>query len=458
MSDIRIISADGATTYYLVNTNGVPTAGGAATAATTTPYMIVDDDERWDITVAPQGTPWMAQLTDPPMVIEIAGSSHNNMVSLAQQLYRLANAASLGQPATLHVKPTNATSAGYFTLYGATLAPLVDGLGVNPYGAGATRQRYRMQWTRSAYAGRQSTPETALTFAMNNNTLNYAQLASGTGAGDLAAEGQPLNFSISRDTGGTNGEKYYWIATTAAVTPTTTTTFTGVSTLTTSSTTWQSFALAASFGNWATLINNTRLKVRLFARMSAASLASELRFTVSETAGATTDQYWISAAIPAQAEDGSAMLVFDSGPIVLDIPGSRNIATDNTFSIGTEVRSSDGTSVTCTITRLDMIYYYDCCMVTMPGLGQAIGEILNLSSFVETTNKPCLPFGGQRGHTTSGGVNVRVPRIQGRLPRYYTGCYIYILSADRNGLPDTGHAFTVTVTHAPLYRNLRGNG
>lgn len=472
-SDYRIIS--GGTAYYLVNSNGIPTAGGAATAASTTPYAIVDD------TIIKVAARQVIYAGDTPLSVGfqpvteefrifVMGSSHDNLVSLVQQLRRILNTALYGVPAIFQADPHGGTNPVYFEVYSADVQETNEQYMLIAEGDDNNSVICRVIWTRSYAGGRLTTPETlinAVSYQSRFSGSPDADSAFSTGGGDLIYDGQPINVYADNTTVGVtlsnwliaSGRPYAAVATTQTVT--------------TASTTGATATL--SLNNQLTVATNVNtyhgLKVRLLAQTTTATTGSQFRALVSTLAPNLYATYptageqiiytspWFTSANAAQ--------MVDCGTIPTDF--LKDTLVQGVYVL-LQVRSPAGTSVTVTLSNWIVLYYFDICRSTSAlVVSNSPAGRLRLDSFIRPTtgpsDRPNLPMGRPSLYVTADTDTIQLANspIIGTAPKYYSGASLLVIPQisyppNNSVAYATTHTYTVTATHAPLFHSLRGAG
>ena len=456
--DVRIIS--GGTTYYLVNSSAAPTPGGAATGHSTTPYSINTGQWVLTATVAETttsgGPPFRigSQLigrsygnVTETIQIGITGSSNDNAVALKHQLYRILNTALFGAPAIISWLPHGGTSPVYFEVYNADIQETPRPLNLNAGFAGTVW--CNVTWIRSPFGGRLTTPETLINGVSitNNGSGSPNNLVSlGVGAGELIYEGQPLNIQVATPSAGVGT---LWAASVLSRTYGTT----GAGPY---STTNANPALASGYQitlaawNVAAAVGSSRLKGRVCCVVAG---ASNLRVRVVATLAGNTPALYTS---PWMALPGGLTYLMDMGGFALTaLRQTRGVSAWSPV-VYLQYISSDGGLATLTLTNTEFLLYYDFCVVT-----EAIAstQTLALDAFPEAPNTALLPYQPRAWVLLSGG-RATDRAYRGTVPRYYSGASLWVAwhrSAATPNYVSTDTA-TLTATHAPLYRTLRGAG
>lgn len=474
-ADIRLIASG--TTYYLINSTGVPSAGGAATGASTTPYMVLDDPDAgfvWGLNTPPRPpTPFGSSsfgwpdVTDQPMYIAIAGTNHDTVASNVRQLYQIFNRAFYDKPVQLYFSPNGATSPIYFNIIDAQIDLVNDQ--VNPFSGVVNSVVARVTITRSPFGGRLTTPETLI------NAVSFANAGTGapdnvdaftTGSGDMIYEGSPCNYLITTTSAG-GGDNVHRVILASITTRTYMTP--GSPNWNTSGTTYATGGsiTVSSALDLSGLADNSRLRLRIHGLISAQTGNYELRWGLAMAASSGGTIY--SPVIPKINGDGHTVRYADSGPMPVTFQALKSL-TDYTSNLFLQIRSTDGAATTGTLASVEVLLYYDYCDVHVTdnvlGSSGVTQYTMSVTSFAEASGEVLvpLPYPQAFDYRTSTGVIQGWGEIRGTVPRYYSGASLYVRLLDAAGLTSgivyasTSRTMTVTATHAPQYRLLRGAG
>lgn len=447
---------------HLVNSSGTPTAGGAATAASTTPFSIRHGYTIGSAEPAPLwsgGPPLRNGSTligrayanvEERIPIAVLGSTHENAVARLQELKRALATALYSSPAILVVQPTASSTAMYSEVYSATVQETTQ----DEFEAweGSVDLEAEIVWTRAPFFGNLSAGETLINAVTFNNTGTGSPDnidAFTTGAGDLIYEGGPLNIKFLPTTAGSNPAALYLASIASRVYQA----FTG--TTASNTTTFTSIGAPGSAFTATSLLTNRGLKARVVARFSAMSANAEIRVAYG------------AAALPIQRTRGvipgiSTATWVDFGPLNLTSQYLASVTAADDISLVMEVRSTNGSAVAVTCAYIEVLLYYDFCRLQVAGgqnLTVASNEYIYVDSFVTKTNYPALPRERPRAWVySSGNVMNYSCEIRGTPPRYYSGASLYAAWVDISKLHTTTWAATLTATHAPLFKTLRGAG
>lgn len=487
MSKNTVWVAFGGTNYYLSGGAATQTvyagSGTPWTAESTTPYELALSENSGPVWTPTAPTPTRYTYGGPPFgigafpfaqsygsVTESVGvlmraTTKDNAFFLLRQLRNVLDAAIGGGNVLLGV--TGGTNTAYYQIIGAVMQE-------NPayiYELNATTNssahliRATITWERSPFAGRLGGGETLINGVSFNNPDTEA---FSTGAGDLIYEGSPCNY-IVRPTSdpGIFGIRYVWLASVQSATTLT------VSSGSPWSTTGTTYGTGASVRvadlNISAMITNPRLRVRLIATMSAATITNEYRFALRASGGSADIIY--SPVI--STTNGDNLVIerrIDSGPLplsLLPLP-TQGSALSSLFEVYLQVRSTTGGSATGTLTNVVALIYYDYCEIFIPsstlwGDTSTTDYELTVASFAEYTGYAALPLPYPQATLTDPDTNdelAALAQIRGTVPRYYSGATLWMQAADiaSDEIYIETRTFTVTATHAPLYRTLRAGG
>lgn len=460
-SDYRII-ADG-TTIYLHNSSGRPTSGGAATAVATTPWIVRSPD--WTPqasaveTLLAGGPPFRNSsiavnqaygVVSETIPLILDGSTHDTTVARLQQLRQLSNQAIFGLPAVLYVQPHGATSPVYFEILAAVAQERAADGSESP-GEGATIIHVDLMITRSALGGRLSSGETLInaqtyTVAGSTVTLPTNSVSLGSPAGDLIYEGSPLNIKITPTTASSNiGE--LWAASVYAAASATSNNALNV----------PGGAAVTALWTPTSALTHAGSKLRVIARVTNVGATPNSKYfaVVRGSAGTSSPALWSSPAVGVSPTTESTGLV-DFGPIPVDF--LRTIS-PLTGSITVEFYATKNAG-TCTLISVEFLIYNDFCKITNVLATQAGGQYLWLQSFRAKSSQVCLESPPSASTLTSADALYAPATVRGRLPRAYSGASLWLNWVDSTGNNTTTatRAASVTATHAPQYKTLRGNG
>lgn len=462
-NSVSIIS--GGTTYFLSGSTKTAYTGSGTpwTAENTSPYRLSLNDATpiW----VPQAASAAMQYTGGPpfrlgaapvyrgydnltesVGVHMYATSADNAIFLLRQLRQILNTALFTYPPLLAVQ--SGTNTTYYEIYSAdvqeTSGYLVEG------NSTAQFMRATITWVRSPLGGSASltTAINAQTFT-NNNSAGGANLTLGTITGDLANEGQPLNITITPA-----AAKIYWQAYLATIASTAYTAT--ASTLTTTS----SSAFTVASVNFAALRNNRALKVRVCGHVSTITNPNKIQLqmriypSVSSAAPFASKTMTLGSATTAQ--------YVDFGGYSLDFLRDHNTSTLNALVEVTLV-SSDGTSVTATLTGLEVIFYYDWALVQGNAalMSNASSTRLVTLGANNANGTAYVPIPTTAYTTGNSSIIPTIPTIvRGTLPRAWSGGKLMIILIANPSGTDTyasTDTFTVTAQYLPVYQTLRGN-
>lgn len=377
-----------------------------------------------------------------PVVTETLGvqmyaTSHNNAVALLRLLRRYLSTTLTTDPPTITVQPSGATSPVTWAILSATVQETPDFINKE---SDANVVRAAVTWTRAPLGGRWDSGETlaSAVTAKNTGTGSPNNLVSlGTsGTGDLINEGGPVNVALTTSTPWTEQSNKILLATVTNRTYTANT-----SSCVTSSTTG---ALVATLTGVSTNLETAAgLRGRVLVRCTSPSSNLQLQARVSVGTGAA---FWLTPWARVTTGAPSAAVV-DLGAVPNLLYGPN---LTSSLSIAIYARSSDGTSTSGSLASVEWLDAYAVCET--PSL-TTNGETIYVESFQEVSGRPCLPIPARL--RTSGG---EIKALRGRAPVYIPGASLYVLWRGSGNAHYSADTTAVTVTHAPLYHTLRGNG
>lgn len=441
---------------HLVNSSGTPSAGGVATAAATTPFSI-----RHGYTIG-SAEPQPLWSGGPPfrhgnsligqsyanieerIPIAVLGSTHENAVARLQELKRALATTLYSTPPILVVQPTASSTAMYSEVCSARVQETTQ----EEFEAweGSADLEAEIVWTRAPFFGLLGAGETLLSATTFNNTGtggtdNIAPLT--TGAGDMIYEGGPLNIKFLPTTAASDPETIYLASIASRVYQA----FAG--TTTSNSTSFISIGAPGAMVGTA-LLTGAGLKARLLARFSAMSANAEILVTIGNQR--------TRGVIPGIS---SATLV-DFGPLPIPSLYLASVTTTDPIDPVMYVRSTDGNAVNVTCAYVELLLYYDFCKIRTVTGGISVADTfyLYLDSFVTKTSYPALPRPRTRAwvYFSTGDVMQYPCELRGTAPRYFSGASLYAAWLNASESHTTTWAATITATHAPLYKTLRGSG
>jgi hypothetical protein len=359
--------------------------------------------------------------------IHIRATSHDNAVAALRILRQELKKAQWTTPPVLAFQPNAATNAVSFDVYNGDVAETASFVNEE---AGRGVLRAVITLTRSFVGGRLSTGETLLNAVSMKNTGTGSpnnMAAFSTGAGDMLYEGQPLNLTL-----GLSNAVELNLASAASRTYT--------ASGATGSVTSTIFPLFSATYTVPTVLTQPVLKARMFPRFSSTSNCEARLNVAAGSSGIYYTSPWVTVVSG----------IVDLGNVPLDIIRNRNQSNPTLF-IGIDLRSTSGTQ-SYTLTDVDFILYYTFCKLYLPNTPG--GDTTFITTFTEVSGRPCLPVPQQidvRDSTASyklTGIGI----IKGTAPRYYSGASLYLARAGQASTVTT----TVTATHSPLFKSLRG--
>jgi hypothetical protein len=440
---------------HLVNSSGTPTAGGAATAASTTPFAI---RRGWSLN-APEPQPvWGG---GPPFTpgrrlayssydnvveripISVRGSDHENAVTRLQEL----KLALTPQPAVMAVQPTGSSTIMYTEIYSGFVREVTETESGFEAWEGWTDIDAELILTRYPFFGAASltTLINAATFTNTGTGANNNTQSLGSLTGDLRDEGSPLNVKFGRPTTTTLIDVYLGVVAQRTY-QANTGTGSGIS--------LQTLSPEPSAIDITTIRTDPRLNIRILAHTSAVTngQACLMRYA---TMSRQVFGPWVLV------QNISAANLVDLGylsPLVFQTP----LPTTVDLKLQFDIISADGTtSVGVTLDYIEVCLYYTWSKLTpyqttIPS-GQALQTITaqNRNGSVWLPQNPPLV----QNITTADNKPQAVDYYAGRLPVGITGASLYVAWMTATSWAHLKTDTTVvTVTHAPLYKTLRGSG
>lgn len=377
--------------------------------------------------------------------IQLYANTKDNALALLRQLRRILNTARYSVPCILAI--TGGTNTAYYEIVNADVPESVDYLR-----EGASTNvvfRATLTWVRTPLAGRLSSGESAFsstTFTntgtgANNNTQAYPTLS-----GDLIYEGQPLNCIFAFGASSTNARRTFFASsvlsrtyTAKGSTPSTTST-TGVLASTTT------ISLSS-------VIGQNGLRARYLARLS--SISSNIQFRMIAYTGSSTSGVVLASSNWLTAEYAADLI--DFGWIPLDLFQNSPVAAAGSITVGLYYRSTDGLTASASWTYDEVLFYYTFCRIDVAPTSSSASNVW-IVSFTEQSGRPCLPSYPQRAFRMLGTDPDIISTPRGTPPQYFSGASLYLGWKQATAGHSTTDTASVTVTHAPLYRTLRGNG
>lgn len=462
------------TNYYLSGSTTTPYTGSGSpwTAENTTPYRLSLNDATpiWVPTPAPTHTIFSG---GPPITngraiidrsydnvteqvgIQIRANSADNAIALLKQLRTILNTALYSVPCVLAIQ--GGSNTVYFEVYSAdvveTPSYLTEGSSTD------ILIRTTVTWIRSFAGSRLSTGETLISAGAFGNVGTGSPdniVPYNTGAGELIYEGQPLNIQFVPDSTANRALSRLYLA---SIYSRTYSTVAGAP-FSTSLTTGATFY---THSNWTItdILTRKGIKPRTIFRCSSApssNLQVRLRMFFASSAVPFYTGPWFTP--PASS------WYVDMGKFPTDMIRRSKGLTSVSVVAQLQGRSTNGSSASISPTYIEQILYYDWCRLDQgtPGLLTTDGtNYLLADTFAEQTDAVCLPHRTGQAFavlTTTPADEIWTPR--GSVPRYFSGASLYVAWSDQNsGTPaDHEHQTTrtavATVTHAPLWKTLRG--
>jgi hypothetical protein len=445
-------------TIYLNNTSGVVVNGGDPTVGGATPFSVY---EGWTPTPAERSLVWQggaplgsavalsyasyAPIVEEEVPIGLAGTSSNNAWWALQQLKRQLRAASRLAPIAWRFRPTGALLDTYAEVYGGDVVEAARE-GVGPM-EGGWQIEATIKLARSGFFGSASL-ETLISAASAGNRgsgspSNLIALAT-LSQGDLVNEGQPLNLQIAKPASQAAATLY--LATAHSRTAQTI-----ASAKTTTSTTGTAFTSGSAI-DVSAMRTRPGLAVRAFARLTTLTnpTKAQLQLTLQSPGGGTL---WTGAWITL-GSNTSAQLVDLLGTTLdaVRIPGSGAL---QVVPVAT-IRSTDGTSVTATLSTIDVVLAYTAGYLD-GGAGLAAGQSYLVHAAQNFNGGGWLPLPAPIASVVDGtGQLVRRVAVRGDAPLAISGASLYIAWIDSGGAHTDTDTTTITAQQAPLYHTLRG--
>lgn len=392
--------------------------------------------------------------------VQLYATSKDNAVFLLRQLRTILNTAALTIPCILAVQ--GGTNTDYFDILGADV-PENPQYVIEPAGtdnSADTMFRAVITWVRSPHGGLLATPETLINGATFTNTgtgANNNTQAFSTGTGDLMSEtGQPVNVRITPVSfgGSDNGVYSYWLGSVYSRTYSTS----GASSPSTSSTTTFLGSSSPETFDISPMLANRALRVRILLAVSAISSNAQVRLRLTNGDNAAViihESEW-------QTPSVTSGLLFDFGYLPVNVLAQTTYTPVVGYQF--QLRSTNGASASLTYTYHEILLYYTWCNIDFSAgssLRVPIAGTAEITSFLATSGRPCLPLAvPQAVASNSGGTGRLTGVIRGTLPRYFPSALLYVawLARVSGSGPQhvTSHTSTVTATHAPLFRTIRG--
>lgn len=478
-SNIWLIAADGVNTvYFLSGLTGKYTGSGTPwTTQANSPFVLANNDATGNVWTAQAAQTQAIYGGGPPYRIgasliakgwgnvtetvglQIRATTHDNAVFLLRRLRQVLNTALFTLPCRLAVQPDGATNVAYYEIYHADVQELPNYIWEKANNLFTLR--VAVTWTRSAFGGLLTTAETAIsaqTFANTGTGTPDNVVGYNTMSGDLIHEGQPLNvvFAPANVAGRSLARLYlasYFSRTysTVAGAPFSTSSTTGVTFYT--HTNW----------NATSVLTNRGIKPRQVLRCSSAPSSNlQLRIRMFFAAASLGVPFYTG---PWFTPLASSWYV-DCGTFPTDVIRRSKDLTSQSIIFQLQGRSTNGSSASISPTYLEQLLYYDWCRLDQGTAGLLTTDGTNyllVDQFAEQSQAALLPhYPGLALSVLTTTPADEVWTVRGTLPRYYEGAGLYAAWQDQNSTTPadlehtTTRQATVTVTHAPLYRTLRG--
>lgn len=202
-----------------------------------------------------------------------------------------------------------------------------------------------------------------------------------------------------------------------------------------------------------TLRTRRNVRLRVFARLKTltAPAKQQVRLTVQTASGSTL---WQGSWQSLPGSNTTAQLI--------DLQGSTLDALRTPLSGASSVilqaalRSTDGTSVTATLDYVEALVAYDVAIVEASG-GLSTSQRYQCLAAQNLSGGGWLPLvPAQAAVCDSSDVIVKPAVIKGTLPRAFAGASLWVAWRESDGGHTDTDTSTVSISHAPLYRSLRG--
>jgi hypothetical protein len=462
-SDYRLISPATGTTLYLVNSTGSPLAGGSPYAPATTPLGIRPD---WTPDASEMESSYQggAPLANGARLAYATNGNLEETLPLvymgttpdearrAAQLLRRQFGTLFASSCLLYARPDGASEPTYFEIETAHLIERAfSGTSSSP-GEGITNMLLDLKIVRQPYGG-------AAALDALHSAVSVANKGTGTPDNDLALEltisplkgdliydGQPLNIRFDKPASQT--------AATLMLASVASRTYQSINSAKTTSSTTTGLAFTASTAiDISTLRTRKGARLRVIGRVKTltAPTKQQLQLTIQTASGNTL---WQSQWIGLPGSNTTAQLVDLQGS-TLDMLRSPLTGTASVILLVT-LRSTDGTSVTATLDYLEALLCYDFAIVeAASGLGASQRyQCLAAQNMSGGGWLPLVP--AQASVRDSSDVLIKPAAIYGTLPRAFAGASLWMAWRESDGGHTDTDTSTVSVSHAPLYRSLRG--
>lgn len=432
------------TPIYLNNQRGVPTIGGNPHSPTATPLILVAADWR-------PGAP-EASLVAGGDSQDLMGLTYAPLVETIPLLCRAQDAEQLAQilalfnrharltstPGVLWCQPKGVAAPILFAVsrVEARAVPLQN---TRDPGEGASDVAIQLKLRRSPIGGAAALSTLASALSITNSSLT----AFGAIAGDMAAEGQPLQIRLDKPTAQSPIRAFF-----ASVQSRTTATIGNL--VTTTSTSGAAFTASSSISA-SPLRAADGLHLHVVARLTGLTTPSKAQLRVraeSSTAATLWQGPWVDL------DTGTSTQLVDLDGSTLD---ALRLAVGSAPAIvlRAELRSKDGTSVAATLASLEALWCYDWTIVEL-GAALAAGQRLYGLGANLVPGGPYLPLDPAEAIVAdSSDVPVQLARVRGQLPRAIQGASLYVAWIDAGGAHTSSDTANLTLQMAPLWRSPR---
>jgi hypothetical protein len=120
------------------------------------------------------------------------------------------------------------------------------------------------------------------------------------------------------------------------------------------------------------------------------------------------------------------------------------------------LRSTDGTSVTATLDYVEALVAYDVAIVEASG-GLSTSQRYQCLAAQNLSGGGWLPHvPAEASVRDASDVLIKSAAIYGTLPRAFAGASLWVAWRESDGGHTDTDTSTVSISHAPLYRSLRG--
>ncbi len=461
-SDYRLISPATGATLYLVNSTGTPLADGSPYAPATTPFGL---DTKWTPDASEPNAAFQggAPLSNGARLAYATNGNVEETIPLvylgtntdlalgAIQKLRRQFATLFAGPCLLYARPNGATDGVYFELETAHLVERgFSGTATSP-GEGATNLIIDLKVTRQPYGGSGALETFHSAASVGNVGTGTPDNEVGVSPvkGDLIYDGQPLNIQFNKPTS--------QAAATLLLASVASRTYQAIgSTLSsvTGQTTGSNFTASTAI-DISTLRTRRGVRLRVIGRLTTltAPAKAQVRLTIQTASGNTL---WQDGTWQTLGSNTTAQLI-DLRGSSLDALRSPLTGTTSVILV-VSLRSTDGTAVTATLGYLEALLVYDFAIVEAAS-GLAASQSYQCLAAQNLSGGGWLPLvPAQASVRGASDALIKTAAIYGTLPRAYAGASLWVAWKEADGAHTNTDTSTITVSHAPLYRSLRGSG